>query len=334
MVAALARISLVLCSGTLPSRATSRTEFVRYAPWKSGRDRMTGNELLDEMPELHSIAGIEVDSGNPHEVATPVNLRDFALHIGESLRSPEIDGVVIVQGTNSLEETAFFLELTVNTDKPVIITGAQRPFTALSTDGPVNLLDAMRVAVSPEARGKGVLVVANNEIHSGRDVSKTNTYRLQTFASRDLGPLGFADPDRIVFYRAPLRRHTAAAAFRLDGNLGIPRVDVLYVHAGANGDLAHAAAELGARGLVIAGTGAGATGDMRSTLASLQRERGIAVVRSSRVGGGRVLLDDNWQEPSMIAADNLNPQKAAILLALALTRTVDPVEIQNIFDTY
>jgi L-asparaginase len=179
-----------------------------------------------------------------------------------------------------------------------------------------------------------VLAVANNEIHSGRDVSKTSTYRLQTFASRDLGPLGFADADRIVFYRAPLRRHTAAANFNLNSDVRIPRVDVLYVHAGANGDLAQAAVELGASGLGIAGSGAGATGDMRNTLASLQREKNVVVVRSSRVGGGRVLADDNWQEPGMIAADNLNPQKAAILLALALTRTRDPVDIQNIFDTY
>jgi L-asparaginase len=334
MTSSLSQISLFLAAGTLPSRAGSRTEFVRYAPWMSGRDRMTGDELLVELPELHAIAKVKVDGENPHEVATPGDLRDFSHRIGEELRRQEVDGVVIVQGTNSLEETAFFLHLTVDTEKPVVVTGAQRPFTALSTDGPANLLDAMRVAVAPEARGKGVLAVANNEIHSGRDVSKTSTYRLQTFASRDLGPLGFADADRIVFYRAPLRRHTAAANFNLNSDLSIPRVDVLYVHAGANGDLARAAVELGASGLVIAGSGAGATGDMRNTLASLQREKNVVVVRSSRVGGGRVLADDNWQEPGMIAADNLNPQKAAILLALALTRTRDPVDIQNIFDTY
>jgi L-asparaginase len=215
----------------------------------------------------------------------------------------------------------------------VVVTGAQRPFTALSTDGPLNLLNAVRVAGAPEARGRGALVVANDEINAARDVTKTHTYRLHTFRSRDLGVLGYADADRIVFYRAPTRRHTVASEFDIRGVDHLPHVDVLYVHVGARPGLARAAVELGAAGLVIAGTGAGSTGALREELAAIAR-KGVVVVRSARVGEGRVVRDDNWQEPGMVAADNLNPQKAALLLALALTRTRDPDEIQRLFEEY
>lgn len=327
-------IRLVLVPATLPSRANSRTEFVRYAFERSGRKRMTGDELLAELPELREIARVEVDAGNEHAVATPADLVATARHVQEVLARPDVDGVVLSHGTNALEETAFFFHLTLKTDKPVVITGAQRPFTALSSDGGVNLIDAFRVAAAPQARGHGVLVVANNEIHSARDVTKTSTYRLHTFKSRDTGPLGFADADRVVFYRSPLRPHTAATVFELSAATALPRVDVIYVHAGAQGDLACAAVDLGAKGLVIAGSGAGATGDMRATLAALAQDRGIVVVRSSRVGEGRVLVDDNWQEPGFVAADNLNPHKSALLLALALATTGEVGKIQELFDTY
>ena len=327
-------IALFMASGTLPSRASHRTETVRYAPWRSGRERMTGEELIAALPELNATARIEIAAGNPHANATPADLVKLAAAMDAALARPDVDGAVLIQGTNNLEETAFFLTLTLATEKPVVVTGAQRPFTALSTDGPANLIDAMRVATNAEARGKGVLVVANNEIYSARDVTKTSTYRVHTFRGRDLGPLGFADADRIAFFHAPVRTHTAASMFRVAADTIVPRVDVIYVHAGASGDLASAAVSLGAQGLVIAGSGAGAAADMRDTLVGLQREHGTVVVRSSRVGEGRVLRDDNWQEPGMIAADNLNPQKAALLLGLAMTVTRDPDRIQAFFDNY
>jgi len=327
-------IALFMASGTLPSRASHRMETVRYAPWRSGRERMTGEELIAALPELNASARIEIAAGNPHANATPADLVKLTAAMDAALARPDVDGVVLIQGTNNLEETAFFLTLTLATDKPVVVTGAQRPFTALSTDGPANLIDAMRVAACAEARGKGVLVVANNEIYSARDVTKTSTYRVHTFRGRDLGPLGFADADRIAFFHAPVRTHTAESMFRVTAETTVPRVDVIYVHAGASGDLASAAVGLGAQGLVIAGSGAGAAADMRDTLVGLQREHGTIVVRSSRVGEGRVLRDDNWQEPGMIAADNLNPQKAALLLGLAMTVTRDPDRIQGFFDSY
>jgi len=240
---------------------------------------------------------------------------------------------VFIQGTNSIEETAYFLNLTVRTDKPLVVTGAQRPFTGLSSDAQLNLYDAVRVAASDEAKGKGVVVVTNSEINAARDVTKTNTYRVHTFRSRDLGILGYADGDRIVFYRAPTRRHTHQSEFDVDQLGDLPRVDIIYVFTGARPDLAYAAVAAGAQGLVIAGSGAGSTGEMRKELAKIAAQ-GTVVVRSARVGDGRVIRDDNWQEPGMVAADNLSPHKAAWLLALALTKTRDPNEVQRLFDEY
>ncbi len=327
------RVRLLIGPGTLHSQGADRLDVLRYTEARSGRPRLTGQQLLAALPEIEQFARVKVDEGNPHEMATPDDLLRLARHVGALVERPTVDGVVFVQGTNSIEETAYFLNLTVRSPKTVVVTGAQRPFTALGADGPWNLIDALRVAGAPVARGKGVLVVTNQEINAAREVTKSNTYRLQTFRSRDVGILGYADTDRIVFYRAPLRRHTVDSEFDLAGVERMPRVDVLYVHAGARPELARAAVSLGAEGLVIAGSGAGSTGGMRDELAAIARE-GVVVVRSSRVGDGRVVRDDNWQEPGMVAADNLNPQKAALLLALALTRTHDPDEIQRMFDEY
>ena len=319
--------------GTLPGQGVDRMDMLRYAEWVSGRKPLTGNELLAALPEIGRIAKVEVDDKNPHPIDSAKALQAIAGRMELVARRPEVGGIVFVQGTNSIEETAYFLNLTVHTDKPIVVTGAQRPFTALGSDGPLNLIDAIRVAASSKARGAGVLVVANSEINAARDVTKTNTYRLQTFRSRDLGILGYTDPDQIVFYRMPTRRHTINSEFDIANLERLPRVDVIYVFTGARADLATAAVNAGAEGLVIAGSGAGSTGEMRKELAKLAAQ-GVVIVRSSRVGDGRVVRDDNWQEPGMVAADNLSPHKAAWLLTLALTRTRDPDAIQRMFDEY
>ena len=326
-------VHLLLGPGTLASQGVDRLDMLRYGVWISGRQPLDGHALLSAVPEIAQFASVTVDEANPHSMATFDDLRRLALHIEKLANDPSVDGIVFVQGTNSIEENAYFLNLTVHTGKPVIVTGAQRPFTGLSSDGPINLLNAIRVAACDEAKGKGVLVVTNGEINAARDVTKTDTYRLQTFRSRELGVLGYADVDKIEFYRAPVRRHTKDSEFDLSKVEAMPRLDIIYVFTGARADLAQAAVKLGAQGLVIAGSGAGSAGDMRKPLAEIVKQ-GIAVVRSARVGEGRVIRDDNWQEPGMIAADNLNPQKAAVLLSLALTRTREPDEIQKFFDEY
>jgi L-asparaginase len=178
------------------------------------------------------------------------------------------------------------------------------------------------------------LVVLNDEINAARDVTKTNTYRVETFQARELGILGYADPDKIVFYRTPTRKHTTQSEFDITQINAFPKVSILYGYSGDDGDLATAAVAAGAKGLVIAGTGAGHTQNARKTLKELYDTTGVVVARSARVGAGRVIKDDNWQEPGFIAADNLSPQKARILLQLALTRTTKPDEIQKMFDEY
>lgn len=324
------RIVLFLVPATLTSQGSDRLDTSRYAPWRSGKERLTGEALLSALPEIGAIADVEVDAGNPHEAASLGDLKLLAERLEATLARTDVDGAVIVHGTNSLEETAFFLDLTIVSEKPVALTGAQRPFTALSSDGPMNLVSAIRVAASPMARGLGVLVVVNDEIHAARDVTKTNTYRVHTFRSRETGVLGIVDADAVCFQRRPFRAHEAS--FRLRDILNFPRVEILYVHVGSRGDIVGATLALGIEGLVIAGSGAGATGDLRDALRAVAQEGRAAVVRSSRVGEGRVLRDDNWQEPGMIAAGNLNPHKSALLLSLALTRTRDPAAIQAMFD--
>lgn len=327
------RISLVVCPGTLPSQGMHRFDLTNYNIRLSGKERLTARELLDHFPEIAEVADVEPDENEPFLVNTHGNLARFARHMQSVVDRPDVDGAVVVQGTNTLEETAFFLNLVLKTSKPVIIVGAQRPFTAVSTDSHLNLFNAIRVAASPDARGKGVLVVTNSEINAARDVTKTFTFQVQTFRSRDLGVLGYADADRIVFYRTPTRLYTSASEFTLEDADNLAPVEILYVHTGLNPRLARAAVELGARGLVIAGSGAGAMGLYVDAIVELARE-GVKVVRSARVGEGRVLTIGNTHEEGTIAADNLNPQKAAILLAFAMARGKDTAGIQAIFDAY
>ena len=328
----LPRILLLIGPGTLHSQGKDRMDFYNYR--RSGLPFMTGQELLAGVPEIASVADVVVDEDNPHLVSTLEDIRLLSARVNVLLQSPEVDGIVFVQGTNVLEETAYFLTLTVNSNKPVVVTGAQRPFTALSTDAPLNLLDAFRVAVDPKTPGKGVVVVTNNEINSARDVTKTNTYHVHTFRSRDVGVMGYADADKVSYYRSPTRRHTIDSEFAGKKILQLPRVDILYVYSGAQSGLAEAACKLGAKGLVIASVGAGSPGNLTQECAAIAQSGRAVVVRSSRVGAGRVVRDSAYQEPRMVASDNLSPQKAAILLSLGLTRTDDPGELQKIFDDY
>ena len=215
----------------------------------------------------------------------------------------------------------------------MVVVGAQRPITAISSDGPLNLVNAVRVAAAPDSKGKGVLIVLNDQISSARFVGKTNTYRLETFHSWEFGFLGFADADRVVYYQAPLRRHTLDSEFDVTNVSEFARVDILYAFAGDDGTLVEAAVDAGAGGIVVAGVGAGSTNRMKDALAAAAK-KGVVVVRSHRLFGGRVLTDDNWAAPGFVSADNLSPQKARVLLLLALTKTRNPAEIQRMFNIY
>jgi L-asparaginase len=329
---ALRRVHLLTGAGTIPRNPANRLEYLRYA--LTGEPRLTGRQMIERIPEVQKFARVTVESDEFIPYDSAADLKALSLLIGKRLADPDIAGAVFTHGTNTIEETAYFMNLTVRSEKPVVIVGAQRPFSTLSSDGPLNLLNAIRVAVDPVSRGKGTLVVLNDEINAARDVTKSNTYRTETFQSRELGILGYADPDRVVFYRAPVRKHTVQSQFDLMQIGDIPKVTILYSYTGDDGDLAKAAVAAGAKGLVIAGTGAGHTQNARKILKELADSTGVVVVRSARVGAGRVIREDNWQEPGFVAADNLSPQKARILLQLALSKTNKPDEIQQMFDEY
>src|SRR6185437_659264 len=229
---------------------------------------------------------------------------------------PSLDGIVIGHGTATLEETAYFLNLTIKVDIPVVLVGAQRPSSALSTDAGMNLVNAMRVAGSPEARGMGVLVMLNDEIHAAREVTKTATMRLQTFRTPDFGVLGHADGDAVEFYRRPVRRHAPDTEFDVAGIDALPRVDIAYAYAGGDGTAVRAFTAAGAKGIVSAGFAPGFVppGDFEALKEAVAQ--GVVVVQSTRAGSGRTFHGSRLANAGFLIADNLIPQKARILLSL------------------
>ena len=322
--------------GTISGGGSSSTSLTQY---RSGA--FSGEELVAAVPAIAEHATVRVEQvvniGSPN--ITFDDWLTLARRIDEIFSGdPDAAGVVVTHGTNTLEETAYFLNLTVRHDRPVVLVGAQRPATAISTDGPLNLLNAVRTAASPEARGKGVLVVMNDEINAARDVTKTSTYRVETFRSRDLGFLGYVDGDRVAFYRAPTKRHTADSEFDLAGVAGFPTVDIVYSYVEPNPVLIETLVEAGVDGIVLAGTGAGLVSRVERAaldrIASLPAVERPVVVRSNRTGSGRVVPLPGYDARGMIAGDTLNPQKARILLMLALTKTRDLDEIRRIFREY
>lgn len=244
----------------------------------------------------------------------------------------DVDGVVVTHGTDTLEETAYFLTLTVHSEKPVVVVGSMRGSDAVSADGPANLVNAARVAASPEARGRGVLVVLNDEIHCARDVTKTNTLRLDTFRSRTFGPLGTIDRGHVTFHRRDERRHGPDTPFDVSqlAVTDLPRVDIVYVYAGADGTALDANVDHGAKGIVIAAVGAGGVTPAQREAVQRALAKHVVVVIASRTGSGAIAD----APPNTIRGDDLLPQKARVLLMLALTRTSDLHEIQRMFETF
>ncbi|TMH87842.1 MAG: asparaginase [Betaproteobacteria bacterium] len=331
---------LTLVLGISPAHSQDRLPLVKVvatggtiANTPSGR--LHAGEVAEAIPQLKKVARLEVEEvmrvGS--SAITVEQWLTLAKRINEILaREPEVKGIVVTHGSNTVEETAYFLSLTVQSDKPVVLTAAQRQFTTLSSDSPKNFLQAVRVAAADEARGKGALVVTNDVINAARDVSKNISYRLETYSSRDIGALGFVDEDRVTFYRAPTRHPAPFDVTRLQK---LPRVDVIYTYAGADGALMEAAvAQARAEGLVIAGFPTGSGTPAMDEVTKRFAARGIPVVMTNRGGMGRVIDTRPVERRPLIWGDNLTPQKARVLLMLALTRTRDPAELQRIFATY
>jgi L-asparaginase len=296
------------------------------------------DSLIAAAPGIASLARLDaahVASIGSQDMGESV-WRTLARRTESALADSGVSGVVITHGTDTMEETAYFLNLVVRSTKPVVLVGAMRPATAMSADGPMNLYNAVATAAHPGAGGRGVLVVANDEIHFAREVAKTNTTQIGTFRSTHRGLAGLVSSGRVHFYGVPVRRHTVFSDFQVPGTKALPRVDIVYAHAGMGSDLIDAAVKAGARGLVIAGVGNGNLGAAALAGAAAAAKAGVAVVRSTRTGGGIVERNVEMDDDALgfVAADELNPQKARILLMLGLTRTTDPARLQDIFYAY
>lgn len=328
-------VHVIGTGGSISSIGQSRTDFLDYG---YGDRHFTIEEMLARVPEVNGLAEVRAEqfmNAYGGEVS-PDRWAALARRINTIFSdAPGTSGVAITHGTSTLEETAYFLNLTVKSSKPVVVTGAMRPMTAMSNDAEVNLLDAVRIAANPEASGRGVLVVLNNQIQAAREVTKTSTSRLDTFKSADLGFLGYADSDgRVVFYRATTKRHTEAAEFDIADVKDLPRVDIAYAYSGVDGTAIDAFVASGCEGLVSAGLGSG--GAPRRFIEALESANaaGVPVVVTSHAGSGRAMARRAAAERGFLFGDNLTPRKARILLMLALTKTREKREIQRIFETY
>lgn len=329
------KVVLFTMGGTISAKGKNETDLKDYI---SGL--ISGTELLKEIPQIEEIAKVTIEAVD-HISSTQINEQHWLTlkqQLEYYLEEKNYTGAIISHGTNTLEETAYFLHLTVNSEKPIVLVGAQRPFTALSTDVHLNLLNAFQVVTAKESIGKGVLVVMNNEIHSARDVTKGHTYRMNAFHSGDLGMLGLVEADHTVqYYRSPIKYHTTTSAFKaIDPSmLKIPKVEIIYSYAGTENHLIDYIVDSELYdGIVIAGTGAGRFSKMEEKALMRARKKGLHIVRCSRVGKGRVIDIEPFEELKAIAGDNLLVQKARILLMLSLVKFTDVKDIEQIFLTH
>ncbi|HEY2906746.1 MAG TPA: asparaginase [Vicinamibacterales bacterium] len=338
---AVPRVRLVATGGTISNR---------------NGGRLTAEELVKSMPGIERYARPEFEQFS-NLASSELTLDQWVAlskRINELFKTdPELAGIVVTSGTDTLEELAYFLDLTIRTEKPVVVVGSMRNPSTLGYEGAANLLEGFRVAASPEARGKGALVVLNDEINSAREATKTDALRLETFQTRGYGVLGVVDTDRVIFYRDVVKRHTSKSEFDITSVAKLPRVDVILVYQGADGDLIKAAADAGAQGIVIAGAGAGATSGTQQEAMTYAAKKGVIVVTTTRTGSGRIApprrqanqaaapASGSGSNPAtpderrrLVAGEDLAPVKARVLLMMALTRTKDPGEIQRMFSEY
>jgi L-asparaginase type II len=290
---------------------------------------VTVEQLTKAAPGIEKLATISAEqfSNVPSGAIGPKQWMDLARRINTTFRErSSLSGIVVTHGTDTMEETAYFLDLTVAGDRPVILTGAMRPADAIGADGPANLFNAVRAAVAPASRGRGAMVMMDDRLFAAREVTKTNTTRVETFQAPEHGPLAILDHDTIYYNRA---RPTRRPAFDISKVTDLPRVDIIYTYGGADSVLIDAAVAAGAKGIVVAGVGAGGTTPGQGSALLRAREHGVVVVIGSRTGSGRIARAGNGPDPG-----DLNAQKARILLMLALTRTQDRAEVARIFNEY
>jgi len=338
----------IFCSGadlpTIQIIATGGTIAGRGSSDISGEDYQSGvvqiGKLVQAVPEITKIASIKKEEQlfniSSSDLTIP-NLLLIAKKVNAALKDKNVAGVVVTHGTDTMEETSYFLNLVVKSEKPVVIVGAMRPSTGLSADGPANLYNAVSVAILPEASKMGVMVVVNDRIFDGRNVVKTNNINIDSFSSPNAGPIGIAVDGMVKFYMRPLRKHTTDTPFDVEALNTLPKVGIVYDYAGSSTEMLSALIDADYKGIVFAGTGNGMINETSFDTIKKARDKGIVIVRASRTVAGYVeydSLDELDSKYGLIPSGNLNPQKARILLMLALTKTSDIKEIQRYFNTY
>jgi L-asparaginase len=328
----LPRVAVLATGGTIAGSAPDAAQTAGYQAGVVGVDK-----LLAAVPALAGVAAVQAE-----QVAS-IDSKDLDFPLWNTLLArihtlaarEDIDGIVITHGTDTLEETAYLLHLTVKTAKPVVLTAAMRPSSSLSADGPLNQLGAVTVAAARAAHGQGVLVAFNNRIHSARDIVKTSTYAVDAFQSHEVGVLGWVQDGRVEFQRTVVRPHTAATPF--DAANGWPAVEIVASYAGASRTAVDALVAAGVHGIVVAGTGNGSIHATLQAALAQAAEQGVAVVRASRVGSGHVMRNGAAPDDALgfVSAGSLNPYKARVLLMLALAAGMkERTVLQLAFDTY
>ncbi|WP_423761833.1 type II asparaginase [Burkholderia sp. NLJ2] len=329
----LPHVLILATGGTIAGTGATSTTTVGYTAAKVGVE-----QLIDAVPALRTVANVtgeQVFQVASENMTNTLWLK-LAKRVNELLARRDVDGIVITHGTDTLEETAYFLDLVVKSNKPVVLVGAMRPSTAISADGPINLYNAVILAGSKAAAGKGVLVAMNDQFYAAREVTKANTSTVDTFRSSDLGALGYMQDSRPHFYRVPIRLHTVDTPFDVSKLDALPKVDIAYGYENVGRTAVDAFVASGDKGIVYAGVGDGSLHqDVKPALVDA-RKQNVVIVRGSRVGNGIVARNGeaNDDQLDFVVSDTLNPQKARILLMLALTRTSDTREIQKMFQTY
>jgi L-asparaginase len=328
----LPNVVILATGGTIAGAAASGTQ----AAYTSGA--VTIDAMLAAVPGIKNLANIkgeQISNVGSQDMTFAIMLT-LAKRINLLLAQNDVDGIVVTHGTDTMEETAFFLNLVVKSEKPVVLVGSMRPSTAVSADGPLNLYNAVGVAADPNSKGRGVLVEMNDWIHGAHSLTKTSTTAIQTFMSPLRGLVGVSTYGKNDFYNTPQWKHTTASEFDVANVTALPRVDIVFACADMSPDLIDAAAANGAKGIVIAGVGNGNMNKASLEAAARVAKKNVVVVRSSRVVTGSVgrNVEVNDDEMGFVASDELNPQKARILLMLALLRTSNRAEIQQMFYSY
>ena len=326
------KIVILATGGTIAGAAASQTE-AGYQSGAVGVDLLI--QAVPQLKELADIKGEQIASIGSQDMNDEVWLK-LGKRVNELLASPDVDGIAITHGTDTLEETSYFLDLVVKSDKPVVLTGSMRPSTAMSADGPLNIYNAVGIAVDPKARGRGVLVTIDDDVHAAHDAIKMHTTDVGTFSSGEAGLVGGVLFGKTVWYRTPENVHTKASDLSITDAKTLPRVDIIYAHANMSPDLITATVKNGAKGIVIAGVGDGNMTAPAWEEAKKAVKAGVVVVRSSRVNSGVVRrnIEVNDDEAGTVASMELNPSKARVLLQLALLKTKDAKKIQDYFDRY